>query len=347
MSAPPLQIGGHTQVRSALVTGGAGFVGHGVVRALQVRGVAVTVLDPGPPHPLWHRGIAGGGVRHVRGDLLAPRTLAAAAAGVDAVLHLAGVWEGGPGGEDRMRRLNVGGTRAVLALGLPTLCCSSSITCGFGPRSAPGGEDGPSEDPRRPVRGTGRVYRDTKLEIEAMAAAAGAWIVNPDYVVGPGDVGGVVTAGLLAAARLPVFPDPGGGKGFVAVDDCARGHLLALERGEPGRRYLLSAEPRSYADVVGTLRRLSGGRARRVPLPLTLVQAACRIPPLAPTAGALEQMSLQRYRSGARARTELGWQPGPVDPALARMLAWADARAARGRSAPPVRAQIGEPVRAQ
>ena len=324
MSGPPLRIDGGPQVRSALVTGGAGFVGHGVVRALQARGVRVTVLDPAPPHPLWHARAGHPGVRHERGDVLDAMALARAAAGADAVFHLAGLWAGGREGEARMHRLNVGGTRAVLALGLPTVCCSSSITCGFGPREAPGGEDGPSEDPRRPVRGTGRIYRDTKLQVEAMAQEAGAWVVNPDYVVGPGDVSGVVTAGLLAAARLPVFPDPGGGKGFVAVEDCGRGHLLALERGRPGRRYLLSAEPRSYADVVATLRRLTGVRARRIPLPLALVRAACRIPPLAPTAGALEQMSLPRYRSGERARTELGWRPGSVDAALARILAWAD-----------------------
>lgn len=339
MSRKPLRIGGGPRISAALVTGGSGFVGHGVVRALQARGVRVTVLDPGPPHPLWHRPPGPLSVRHVRGDILDPATLQASASGVDAVLHVAGAWSGGPDGEDWMRRLNVGGTRAVLALGLPTVCCSSSITCGFGPRSAPGGEDGPSEDPRRPVRGTGRVYRETKLELEQMARDAGAWIVNPDYVVGPGDVRGVVTAGLLAAARLPVFPDPGGGKGFVAVDDCGRGHLRALEQGIPGRRYLLSAEPRSYADVVGTLRRLSGGRARRVPLPLSLVRAACHIPRLAPTAGALEQMSLHRYRSGARARAELGWTPGPVDPALAQMLAWSEARVARRSIAQPVPGQ--------
>lgn len=311
-------------MRRALVTGGAGFVGHAVVAALDAAGLSVVVLDPAAPHPLWPRG-----VQYVRGDLLRDADLAAAAAGCDAVMHVAGVWDGGPGGEDRMRRLNVDGTAAVLALGLPTVCCSSSITCGFGPRHAPGGEDARSEDPARPIRGTGRVYRDTKLAVEAMAAEAGAWVVNPDYAVGPGDVGGVVTAGLLAAARLPVFPDPGGGKGFVAVADVGWGHLLAMAHGAPGRRYLLAAENRRYADVVATIRRLRGRPARRAPLPHAAIALACRVPRLAQTAGALEQMSLARYRSGARARAELGWTPSPVDAALARMVAWADRPAAQ------------------
>lgn len=318
MKLGSLRINGQGErVRTALVTGGAGFVGHGVVRALQARGVHVRVLDPAAAHPRWQAG-----VEHVRGDLLEPGLLHAAAAGVDAVFHIAGLWDGGTGGDHRMRRLNVDGTRAVLELALPTVCCSSSITCGFGPKDAPGGEEGPSEDPARPVRGTGRLYRETKLAAEALAKAHGAWIVNPDYVVGPGDVRGVVTAALLAAARLPLFPDPGGGKGFVGVDDCGEGHVLALANGRRGRRYLLSAEPHSYADVVGMIRRLKGGTARRFPLPLPLIRAACSVPRLARTAGAIEQMSLPRYRSGARARSELGWQPGPVDLALREMLSW-------------------------
>jgi len=308
----------------ALVTGGAGFVGHGVVRALQARRIRVRVLDPAPAHPLWHPG-----VHHLRGDVTDRGTLAAAAVGVDVVFHIAGLWDGSPGGEARMRHLNVEGTRRVLELGLPTVCCSSSITCGFGPLRQPGSEDGASESPQRPLRGTGRVYRETKLAAERLAAEAGAWIVNPDYVVGPGDIQGVVTRGLLTAARLPAFPDPGGGKGFVDVWDCGEAHVLALEHGQRGRRYLLSAECRSYADIIATLRRLRGRPSRKFALPHPVIAAACRVPRLRQTAGALEQMSLARYRSGARARRELGWSPGPIDPTLARMLAWSAAVARR------------------
>ena len=58
----------------ALVTGGAGFVGHGVVRALCASGVEVVVLDPAPPHPRWPAG-----VRHIRRGL--PEGLGEAADG--------------------------------------------------------------------------------------------------------------------------------------------------------------------------------------------------------------------------------------------------------------------------
>lgn len=298
--------------RRVLVTGGAGFVGHAVVRALARRGVDVTVLDPGPAHPRWPAGI-----RHVRGGL--PEKLREAAEGCGLVFHVAGVWDGRPGGDDRMWRLNVEGTRAVLALGRPVVYTSSSITCGFG-EARPGTEDEPSEDPRRPLRGTPKAYRETKLAAEALVGEAGGVVVNPDYVVGPGDVGGVVMGPLLRAARLPVIPAPPGGKCFVGVDDVGEGHVLGWLRGAPGRRYLLGAENRRYADVIGVLARAMGRRPRFVPLPGWVPEVGARIPGARALAGALEQMTLVRWRSGDRARAELGWTPGPVDAALAEAV---------------------------
>lgn len=297
-----------------LVTGGAGFVGHAVVAAVAQRGWSVAVLDPAPPHPAWPAGIT-----HHRGDVRDPAVVAEAAAGAAVIFHTAGVWDGKPGGDQRMWSLNVEGTKAVLGLGRPVVYTSSSITCGFGPLSRPGTEDEPSEDPANPIRGTGAVYRQTKLAAEALVAAAGGWIVNPDYVVGPGDVHGVVTGPLLQAARLPVVALPGGGKCFVAAADVGEGHVLAWQRGKPGRRYLLGAENRTYRDVIGTLARVTGRRHIQLPLP-NAVRHLASIPALSAIGGPLEQMALERYRDNQRARLELGWLPSPVDAALAAMV---------------------------
>ncbi len=303
---------------SALVTGGAGFVGHAVVRALHDRGARIRVLDPGPPHPDWPLA-----VEHHQGSVLDPAGLRAAARGVDVIFHAAGIWDGGPGGEERMETLNVGGTARVLELGLPTVYTSSSITCGFGPWSRPGLEDEPSEDPDRPVLGAGGAYRRSKLAAEELVTGAGGFLVNPDYVVGGGDVNGVVTGPLLKASRMRVLPAPRGGKCFVGVDDVGEGHVRAWLHGRPGRRYLLGAENRRYADVLRTLAHMQGLRLRLVPIPSLVPSVLARTPGLRSRAAEVEQMNLERYRSSARARQELGWVPGPVDEALKEALNWA------------------------
>ena len=218
----------------------------------------------------------------------------------------------------------------MVEAGAPVVFTSSSITCGYGPFARPGREDDPSEDPEAPIRGTGRMYRLTKLAAEDIVGEAGGWITNPDYVVGPGDVKFTVTGPLLAAARLPVIPSPGGGKCFVGVSDVGEGHLLVLSRGQKGRRYLLGAENRTYRDVLGTLARLLGKRPWVLPLPDAVPRALASLRPLRPLAGPLEQMSLERYRYSGRARSELGWTPRPVDEALAALVEWARQHPAPG-----------------
>ena len=279
------------------------------------RGVAVCVLDPALPHPSWPAG-----VDHVRGGVDDAEAVREAAVGCDVIFHTAGIWDGGAGGADRMVRVNVDGTASVLDTGCVVVYTSSSITCGFGPRHQPGGEEAPSEDPRHPIRGTGRIYRETKLAAEALVASAGGFLVNPDYVIGPGDVHQVVTRPLLMAARLPVIPAPGGGKSFVDVDDVADAHLLVLERGVPGRRYLIGAENRSYVEVFRELAGILGRRPLITHLPVLAPRLLRHFPPLRQTAGAVEQMCLPRYRSSARARGELGWRPRPVSQALRRTV---------------------------
>lgn len=289
-------------------------MGHEVVRALVRAGVEVRVLDPGPAHPRWPAG-----VEHHQGSLLDPLALSTALQGMEGVFHVAGLWDGSPGGAERMRALNVAGTEAVLKHGLPTVLTSSSITCGFGTLAKPGLEDQPSEDAHNPIRGTGAVYRETKLALEALAAKHGAWMVNPDYVIGPGDLGGVVTGPLLRAARMPVIPTPAGGKCFVSGHDVGIGHVLAWKKAQPGRRYLLGSENVPYAKMFQRIALLMGRRPRVIPIPKGLPGLLSRAPKFGVRFGAIEQMMLPRYRSHARAEAELGFVPARIEAALKAM----------------------------
>lgn len=264
--------------------------------------------------------------------------LARAAEGCEGIFHVAGTFDPGPGGEELMRSLHVDGTRAVLRAaalaGVPkVLVCSSSITCGYGPKAAPGDEETPL-DPGKVYGRSGalRVYHDSKLASEALAREAGAVVVNPDYVLGAWDV--KPTSGQLllsiAKGRMPVYPR--GGKTFVDAVDCAWGHVFALERGRPGRRYLLATESLSYREFMGRCAAVAGVRPPLLPVPDLALGLLGRVGGLLQArdphrfAGLephlLAAMREGRYRTGRRAREELGMPATPVEVSIQSALGW-------------------------
>jgi len=114
------------------------------------------------------------------------------------------------------------------------------------------------------------------------------------------------------------------GLNLVDVRDVARGHVLALERGRPGERYLLGGVDLTLAETFAAIARLAGRRAPLAVLPYAAarVLAAARL--AKPQEVALAR--LPAWFSSAKAERELGYRPGPVEPALARAVAEASAR---------------------
>ena len=264
--------------------------------------------------------------------------LARAAEGCDGVFHVAGTFDPGPGGEALMRSLHVDGTQAVLRAatlaGVPkVLVCSSSITCGYGPREAPGDEETPL-DPGKVYGRSGalRAYHDTKLESEALARTWGAVVVNPDYVLGAWDVKPTSGQLLLSIAKGRMFVYPRGGKTFVDAVDCAWGHVFALERGQPGRRYLLANESLSYREFMGRCATIAGVRPPILPVPDLALGLLGRVGGVLQArdphrfAGLephlLGAMREGRYRSGRRAQTELGVPTTPIEGSIQSALQW-------------------------
>lgn len=261
--------------------------------------------------------------------------------GCDGVYHLAGTFDPSPGGERRMRAIHVYATRALLRAcdkaGVKRMVlCSSSVTVGFGSREAPGDEDSPLDADGVYGRGTAlRAYHDTKLQAEHMGAGWGSVevvTVNPDYIIGPWDV--KPTSGQLIVAmgrgRMPVYPL--GGKCFQSAKDTALGHVLAMERGTPGRRYLLGSHNLSYREFMGKAAKELGVSPPRFPLPQLAVRGAGRLGGWLQArdphrfAGldrrVLMAMQQERYRSGRRAELELGLQPSPIEDGIRDAVAW-------------------------
>ena len=157
--------------------------------------------------------------------------------------------------------------------------------------------------------------------------------VLPSAPVGPGDwhptpTGAMIVAFLQGRIRgaLP------GGLNLVAVEDVARGHLLALERGRPGQRYLLGSENLSLSQLWALLGSVSGLKAAQRQIPYWAAMAFAGAEqwysklirshtPLAPLEGV--RMGRERmFIDHSKARAELGFEPGPVRPALERAVGW-------------------------
>jgi dihydroflavonol-4-reductase len=322
-----------------LVTGGTGFIGANLVRHLVARGEQVRCLVRKP-----NEALAGLPVELVSAPLAEGgdgEALARAVDGCAGVYHLAGAFDPSPGGIARMQEVHVGATRALMRAceqaGVPRLLvCSSSITVGWGPRSAPGAEDTPL-DPSvyGPVGGALRAYHDSKAEAERLMVGwrgGAGLIVNPDYIVGAWDVKPTSGQLILTMGLRPVPFYPRGGKCFMEAEACAEGHRLAMERGAPGRRYLLGTENASYREFMGIIAEVTGQRAPLFPLPGLAVRGAAFVAPrLAAVdphrfAGldpwVLRSMQQERYRDGARARDELGVAAPPLRLAVERAWRW-------------------------
>ncbi len=323
----------------ALVTGGGGFIGAHVVRALLDAGHEVAVLHL-PDDPL--ESLRGLDVERVRGDVTAPASLTPALRGREWVFHLAALYTLWAPRPEALRAVNVGGTRNVLlaarAAGVQRVVHTSSLAvfAGQGP-----GRDATEDSPFR-LGAAGDLYALIKYESHLLVERwAGRFareggpevvLVAPTIPLGPGDRAPTPTGqALLSALELPVALAPAGELNVGDVRDIARGHLLAAERGRPGRSYLLGGANVSYAALVALALELSGQR-KPVVAPsagaLALLGGACvawarataRPPLLTPASAEIMRLGLRADCS--RARAELGASERPLRETVRDALSW-------------------------
>jgi dihydroflavonol-4-reductase len=280
------------------VSGATGFVGGHVARELREQGADV---------------------RDERIDLLDGAGLERALDGCDAVVHVAALYSY-EAPEAELERVNVDGTRTILAAALARgvrrfLFTSTAGTCGPVPGAIATEEDEP------PPWELTVPYKRTKLESERLALAAGAVVLNPTTPVGDGDLKPTPTGRMIegvATGRLRGYVGTTG-LNVVDVRDVARGHALALERGAPGERYLLGGVNLPLQDIFAAIADLAGRPRPQIRVPYPVAVAAARAG-FANT----EEVKLARipmYFSSDKARDRLGYEPGPVEPALARATA--------------------------
>lgn len=272
------------------------------------------------------------------GDLRRPGELVPALRGCRYVVHCAALYSFAPRDRPALHSVNVMGTAGLLEAARiagveRAVVTSSGATVG---PAAPGGP--PRTEANTPVDGThaASAYHHSKLEQEyaALAARVPVVLVLPTTPVGPGDARPTPTGRLVvdfARGRMFAAPPPGGAN-LVPVEDVARAHVLALERGRPGERYLIGGENLGLDELWRMLADVTGRPMPRWRIPYGVAvlmgwadEARCRLQPRAEPRVPLEgvRMSVLRmYVDSSKAKTELGYRAGPVRDALARAVAW-------------------------
>ncbi len=306
-----------------LVTGASGFIGD------ELR----LLLRPGSDR----RGLAGLAFEEAIGDLRDPASLERAVRGCSSVYHVAAnyrLWAKDP---RELERSNVDGTRNLLAAAERARVGKVVYTSTVGTIGVIG--DGTEGDESSPVslRKMRGVYKRTKFQAEQVAldhARRGlpVVIVNPTAPVGEADLKPTPTGRILVdflRGAMPAYVDTG--LNLVDVRDVAQGHLLAAERGRTGERYILGAENLSLREILERLAAIADRKPPRIEIPYfaawmfgALGTAWAGVPGREPRAP-LEAVRMARKKMHVRcdkAARELGWRPGPVNPALERAVAW-------------------------
>ncbi|MGO9434935.1 MAG: hopanoid-associated sugar epimerase [Terracidiphilus sp.] len=317
------------------LTGATGFVGHHVAKALAAEGADLRLLVRKSSNLKNLEGIPG---ESVVGDLARPDSFAPALTGCDAVMHVAAdyrLWIRDP---DTMYRANVDGTRDLLRLAREAkirrvVYTSSVATMHFR-------TDGIVVNEDTPVTLADMVghYKRSKFLAEQQAIAAAqdgqqVIILNPTTPIGPNDAKPTPTGRILVDflnRKFPAYVDTG--LNLVDVAEVARTHVTALNKGKPGRRYILGGENLTLKQILDKMSAITG-----IPSPTTKIPFAVaatyaffeefitgRIRGKEPRA-TLEEVRMGRkkmFASSARAQQELDFRIVPVYPAMRAAIDW-------------------------
>jgi dihydroflavonol-4-reductase len=320
-----------------LVTGGAGFIGSSVVRAVLDRGAEVVALvEPGG----GTANLDGLDVSVVEGDLRDPDAVDRAVTGCATVFHVAALYRFWAADPSAFYDINVTGTRHVMEAARSHHVGRVVYTSTVGTLGLNGATTDAPVDERSfaHVDHLFGLYKQSKYvaEHEVLRAAAEGLpvvLVQPTTPVGPRDIGPTPTGRTVLeflGGRIPGYVDTT--LNIVDVEDVAAGHLLAADRGRVGRSYILGGQNLTLRDVLATLAAVTGLPAptRRFPGALALAAGhvsdlvegrLLRREPTIPLEAARMSTTHMSFDDD-RARSELGYTSRPAAAALERAARW-------------------------
>jgi dihydroflavonol-4-reductase len=317
------------------ITGATGFVGGHVARRYAAEGATLRLLTRQTSRL---DALAGIDAEVVTGDLREPKGLRSALAGCDALVHVAAdyrLWVRDP---QEMYAANVDGTRELLRLaceaGVQRVVYTSSVaTMGFK-------TDGSIVDEDTPVSLAEMIghYKRSKFlgELEAIKAARSGqhvMILNPTTPIGPGDVKPTPTGRIIVDflnKKFPAYVDTG--LNLVDVVEVARMHVVALDRGTPGERYILGGENLTLKQILDRMSAITGLPSPKMKVPHSVAMAFAffdenitgklRGKEPRATVEAVQMGKKMMFASSKKAERELGFQAIPIYNAMRSAIDW-------------------------
>jgi dihydroflavonol-4-reductase len=317
------------------ITGATGFVGGHVARHFAAEGASLRLLTR---HTSRLDSLAGIDAEMVTGDLREPEKLRSALTGCEALVHVAAdyrLWVRDP---KQMYAANADGTRELLKLaretGVPRVVYTSSVaTMGFK-------ADGTIVNEDTPVTLADMIghYKRSKFlaEQEAIIAAKAGqrvMILNPTTPIGAGDAKPTPTGRIIVDflnKKFPAYVDTG--LNLVDVDEVARMHVVALDRGTPGERYILGGENLTLKQILDRMSAITGlpSPTMKVPHAVAMVFAffdenitgkLLGKEPRA-TVEAVRMGKKMMFASSSKAERDLGFHVLPIYNAMRSAIEW-------------------------
>ena len=320
---------------TTLVTGATGFLGSAIARELLSDGHKIKLLarsnsDLG--------NIEGLDAEIVRGDLRDRETLKSALKGCSKLYHAAAFYSLWNKDKKLIYDINVQGTRNILEtaldLGLESVVYTSTVGCiGLSKDRTPTNEDYPMDPATLSNDYKLSKFQAEKIALEMHGKGLPIVIVNPSTPIGPRDIKPTPTGKIVLDflnGRMPAYLDTG--LNLIDVSDCARGHILAEEKGRPGERYILGNKNMSLQEILLALEKITGIKAPSIKMPHwvaytaglaceTLSNFITKTPPVIPLAG-VKMAKYFMYFDSSRAIQELGLPQNSVENALSQSVKW-------------------------
>lgn len=318
------------------VTGATGFLGTGLVNELVASGHQIHFLSRDPLKVNYFKNK---NVRFFLGDVLDIVRIEEAMTGCDYVFHLAGCVKACAKKPDTFYEINVLGTKNVLETARKLSIKKMIIT-------GTAGIFGPSTDgiiTETTIRNIDyfNEYEKTKSQaedivLEYVNKGQNIVIVYPTRVYGPGRMTESNWTTLLikqySEGKWRLLPGNGSKIGnYVYIDDVVQGHILAMEKGKSGEKFILGGSNTSYMDLFGTVGKIINRKYKMINVPFFLIFAYTLIQviigkligkPAWLTPGYVKKIIYNFSVSSEKAIRELGYNPTPLETGIKNTLNW-------------------------